>query len=238
MIPMLFFHIHPILIGAAVIPAVILMLYIYRSDRLEREPVGLLVKLALLGVLATVFAMIGEKLGFFLLRGLNQSSAAYQLLMNFLVVGLCEEGFKFLLLRGSTWNIPNFNCRYDGVVYAVFLSLGFALWENISYVFAFGLSAAMIRAVTAIPGHAAFGVFMGAWYGQAKAQERAGNLPRCRFCRRMALLVPVAIHGLYDYIALRETDGDTAALFIVFIAVVFVAAFWTLKRMAKLDRFL
>ena len=185
MIPMLLFRIHPILIGAAVIPAVILMLYIYRSDRLEREPVGLLVKLALLGVLATVFAMIGEKLGFFLLRGLNQSSAAYQLLMNFLVVGLCEEGFKYLLLRGSTWNNPNFNCRYDGVVYAVFLSLGFALWENISYVFAFGLSAAMIRAVTAIPGHAAFGVFMGAWYGQAKAQERAGNLPRCRFCRRM-----------------------------------------------------
>ena len=125
MIPMLFFRIHPILIGAAVIPAVILMLYIYRSDRLEREPVGLLVKLALLGVLATVFAMIGEKLGFFLLRGLNQSSAAYQLLMNFLVVGLCEEGFKYLLLRGSTWNNPNFNCRYDGVVYAVFLSLGF-----------------------------------------------------------------------------------------------------------------
>ena len=114
MIPMLFFRIHPILIGAAVIPAVILMLYIYRSDRLEREPVGLLVKLALLGVLATVFAMIGEKLGFFLLRGLNQSSAAYQLLMNFLVVGLCEEGFKFLLLRGSTWNNPNFNCRYSG----------------------------------------------------------------------------------------------------------------------------
>ena len=238
MIPMLLFRIHPVLIAAAVIPAIILMLYIYRSDHLEREPVGLLVKLAVLGVLATLLALVGEKLGSLLLRGLEQRSTAYQLLMNFLVVGLCEEGFKFLLLRLSTWNNPNFNCRYDGVVYAVFLSLGFALWENISYVFVYGLGAALVRAVTAIPGHAAFGVFMGAWYGQAKAQERNGNLPRCRFCQRMALLVPVAIHGLYDYIALRENDSATSALFLIFIVVTFVAAFWTLKRMAKLDRFL
>jgi RsiW-degrading membrane proteinase PrsW (M82 family) len=233
MIPMLLFRIHPILIGAAVIPAVILMLYIYRSDRLEREPVGLLVKLALLGVLATVFAMIGEKLGFFLLRGLNQSSAAYQLLMNFLVVGLCEEGFKYLLLRGSTWNNPNFNCRYDGVVYAVFVSLGFALWENISYVLHYGLQTAIVRALTAIPGHACFGVFMGVFYGLAKRYERNGR--KSKSFRVLAVVVPAALHGTYDYIASVDTS---IWYFVGFVAVLFVAAYTLVGKLSKNDRYL
>lgn len=92
---------------------------------------------------------------------LPQSSTAYNVLLYFVVVALSEEGFKYLLLKKRTWYSSEFNCQFDGVVYAVFVALGFALWENISYVLMYGLGTAAVRAVTAVPGHACFGVFMG-----------------------------------------------------------------------------
>ncbi len=79
-------------------------------------------------------------------------STAYNVLLYFVVVALSEEGFKYLLLKKRTWYSSEFNCQFDGVVYAVFVALGFALWENISYVLMYGLGTAAIRAVTAVPG--------------------------------------------------------------------------------------
>lgn len=235
---MFLFQFHPVLIAAAVVPAIILMLYVYRSDRLEREPRSLLLKLVGMGILATAMALVGELIGIKLISALRVPSLIEDLLLNFLVIGLCEEGSKYLLLKKLTWRSPSFDCRYDGIVYAVFLSLGFALWENISYVIQYGLSTALLRAVTAVPGHAAFGVFMGAWYSQAKYMEYVGNQAKCSFYRKLALLVPLALHGIYDFIALRQSDGDTVTFFLGYIVIMFVAAFLTLKRMAKHDRYL
>lgn len=238
LIPYLFATTHPVLIAAAVLPAVILMLYVYRSDRLEKEPRSLLWRLVGMGILATLLALAGEWGGMRLLGGMDRSCLLYQILSNFLIIGLCEEGSKYLLLNRLTWRNPSFDCRYDGIVYSVFLSLGFALWENIFYVVQYGLPTALVRALTAVPGHAAFGVFMGAWYSQAKYMEYVGNVRRCRFYRVLALLIPAGLHGVYDFIALRESDGETATLFLGFIVVMFIAAFLTLRRMAKHDRYL
>jgi RsiW-degrading membrane proteinase PrsW (M82 family) len=156
----------------------------------------------------------------------------------FLGAALPEESFKLLALWLILRNNPYYDEHYDGIVYSVFLSLGFALWENIFYVVQYGLPTALVRALTAVPGHAAFGVFMGAWYSQAKYMEYVGNVRRCRFYRVLALLIPAGLHGVYDFIALRESDGETATLFLGFIVVMFIAAFLTLRRMAKHDRYL
>ena len=151
------------------LPAVFLLVKVYRADRLEREPPMLLVSLVLYGILATGLALLTERLGTFLLDiFVRQDTVLYNVLLYFVVVAFSEEGFKYLLLKRRTWNSPAFNCQFDGVVYATFVSLGFALWENIGYVIRYGFSTAVVRAVTAIPGHACFGVFMGAWYGLAK----------------------------------------------------------------------
>ena len=159
------------------------------------------------------------------------------MLFNFLVVGLAEEGFKFLLLRWRTWRSPYFNCQFDGVVYAVFVSLGFALWENIDYVVMYGFGTAVLRAVTAIPGHACFGVFMGAWYGLAKSHERHGHARYAKVCLRLSLICPIALHGIYDLIASSDRDG-TLTVFIAFIAVMFLAAYFTIKNLSRRDRFI
>ncbi|MBR6350735.1 MAG: PrsW family intramembrane metalloprotease, partial [Firmicutes bacterium] len=117
------------------------------------------------------------------------------------VVGPAEEGAKYFMLKRRSWRDPEFNCQYDGVVYAVFVSLGFALAENVEYVFMYGLGTALLRAVTAIPGHACFGVFMGIWYGAAKRLENYGNAPASKFARIMSVVMPMLIHGTYDFIA-------------------------------------
>ena len=214
----------PVLIAAAVIPAVILLLQVYRADRLEKEPTGLLISLLVFGVIATALAIVTETIG-------------EMILSNFIVVALSEEGFKLLLLRWRTWRSPNFNCQFDGVVYAVFVSLGFALWENIGYVAMYGFGTALVRAVTAVPGHACFGVFMGIWYGAARRYANEGDFIGERVCRRRALWLPVLIHGMYDFLASLDFDYS-GLIFIVFIIVVFLAASRRVKIVSRNDRFI
>ena len=210
------------LIIIAVIPAIVLMRYVYRSDRLDRESPKLLFSLVLMGIISTLIAYVIERVtdGF--------GSMAIQCL----IIGLAEEGAKYLVLRYRTWREPEFNCQYDGVVYAVFVSLGFALWENISYVLSYGISTALLRAVTAVPGHACFGVFMGVWYGLAKRFDLAGDLKSRKTCLALCVILPALIHALYDYIAMTDV---TEWVFIVFIAALFYVAFQIIKKASARD---
>lgn len=235
---MILFRMHPVLIAAAVLPALVLMLYVYRLDRLEREPKQLLWMLILQGIFSTSVAAFLERMGGGILKFIvAEDSLFFELAENFLVVGLVEEGCKYLFLKWRTWNNPNFNCRFDGIVYAVFVSLGFALWENLYYVVVFGLDGALVRAVTAIPGHASFGVFMGTWYGLAKTFENRGAPDRASRCRKYAVLLPTFLHGTYDWIAARE-NGSLTLLFILFAGLTFLSAFITLNKVSKKDQFL
>ena len=227
-----------LLILAAVLPAAYLMWKVYRSDRLEREPPRLLVGLVLLGMISTALAGTAEQLGDRVLSGfLDSDSVAYQALFFFLIVGPAEEGFKYAVLRWRTWRHPEFDCQYDGVVYAVFVSLGFALWENIGYVLMFGMQTAIARALTAVPGHACFGVFMGVWYGVAKRWELYGCADRAKRARWLCVIVPALLHGCYDFIAALSVKGYVV-IFLVFVVAMFIAALRIIKRAARRDGYL
>ncbi len=227
-----------LLIAAAVIPAVVLLIYVYRMDRLEKEPWSMIWRLALFGAISTALAQITENVGTAVLPYLTRAgSKMYYLLLCFVVIGLSEEGFKYLILKLRTWRSPDFNCRFDGIVYACSVSLGFSLWENILYVTTYGFSTAIVRAVTAIPGHACFGVFMGAFYGAAKCHDSYGNPSASGRCRMLALLVPVLLHGTYDYLAMRD-EGNLLLVFLVFIAAMFFVASRTVKRISRNDNYI
>ncbi len=227
-----------ILTAAAVLPALYLLYKIYQADRVEKEPVRLLVSLMLFGVVATFFAVIAELIGDIIVSTLFwPGTMLYNFFFYFFVVALSEEGFKYLLLKWRTWNDSNFNCRFDGVVYAVFVSLGFALWENIGYVGMYGLDVALLRAVTAIPGHACFGVFMGVWYGLAKKFDTYKSQEKSKRYRKLALLFPVLLHGSYDFIASTDMVGFTL-VFVAFIAAMFMVTMRMVKQQVQHDHYL
>ena len=228
---------HWILIAAAVIPAIFLMVKVYRSDKLEPENPVFLFSLAISGVISTFAAMVLEWVDETLLDVFcEENSKVYNVILYFVIVGYAEEGAKYFLLKRRTWRSPEFNCQFDAVVYSVFISLGFALWENISYVLHYGFSTALIRAVTAIPGHACFGVFMGALYGLARGNAYLGKQSSSKLFRIFAVIIPAFIHGVYDYTASSgSASGDF--VFLVFIAVMFVIAFLLVGRLSKNDRY-
>lgn len=224
-----------IYILAAVLPAIFLLRYVYKHDTVDKEPPGLLLSLILMGVIAAllsiVFEMIGEKI---LNDKVSQDDKYYKIILAFAVVAAVEEGTKFLLMKWRTWNNPNFNYRFDGIVYAVFTSLGFAAFENIKYVFNFGLSVALPRAVLAVPGHMGFAVFMGLFYGRAKLFSDLGRNGAKVFNLLMAYLSAVFLHGFYDACAMIGNTISTI-IFIVFVVVMYIVVIRLIKHESKTD---
>ncbi len=216
--------------AAAVLPAIFLMRYIYRMDRVEKEPIGLLTSLLLWGVVSALLSVPLEYLGEFLLgRFFAEDSVKYTVLLAFLVVGAAEEGMKFWLLKRRTWRDQNFDHRFDGVVYAAFLSLGFAAFENLKYVAGYGLGVAVPRAFLAIPGHLAFSVYMGAFYGRAKYCEAQGDRNGCRRNLWYAYLSAVLLHGFYDACAMMGTVLSMV-IFVLFVIVMYLLVIRKVKR--------
>ena len=227
-----------ILIASAVIPAVFLLVRVYQLDRLEKESTHLLWNLVKAGIFSSLIALVLEKIFINVLSSyVPQSSEWFYILLFFVVVGISEEGAKHFMLRKTSWDSHEFNCLYDGIVYAVFVSLGFALWENISYVLHYGFANAIVRAVTAIPGHASFGVFMGVFYSAAKMFEIQGDTSRSRFYNFVSLLIPMLIHGAYDYIATLQTENGNI-YFIIFIAILFLVSYRLINECSRRDRFI
>ena len=232
------FQINPILIAAAVIPAIILLIRIEKADRLEKESPRLLASLVLFGIISTAIAEVLEMIGITVLdMFFEEETVLYDVLLYFGIVAFAEEGAKYVLLKRRTWKNPEFNCQFDGVVYGVFVSLGFALWENIGYVMTNGLGTALLRALTAVPGHACFGVFMGVWYGAAKRRELYGETQRSKRLLRLSVIVPALLHGCYDFIASLESEVFVL-VFIVFVLAMFITALRIVRRASRRDDYM
>lgn len=220
---------------AAVVPAIFLMRYVYKQDRIEREPPWLLGSLVWRGVLAALAAIVLESLGQLLLDAtVDPEDPKYVWLLAFLVVAAVEEGTKFFFLYRRTWRDPNFNFRFDAIVYAVFVSLGFAAFENVKYVFSYGLSVALPRAILAVPGHMGFAVFMGIFYGRAKRCFDRGDRFGCQFSLVLSYLFPVFLHGVYDTCCMSGTTQSTL-VFVVFVLVMYLVVYRLIKHEARTD---
>ena len=220
----------------AVIPSIILFAVIWKHDTVEKEPPGLLVKLFLLGGLtiisATILELAGEAvLGVFIS---DTTSLRYVFLENFVTVALVEEGGKYFVLKKATWKNREFNYTFDGVVYAVVVSLGFATIENIFYLIDQGIGLAIARALLSVPGHVIDAVFMGYYYGLARYSHGIGDTLKEKIHLRNALLVPVMLHGFYDF-CLSADQGIFFLLFILYEIIITVVAIRHVKRLSKKD---
>ena len=237
-------NIFEILMGLSLLPAAGLMLYIYKMDRIEKEPKGLLVGLFFLGVGSVIPAVIGEFLLSSSLNALWMNDFSYATpemelglekhlyfsIYAFLCVALVEEGFKWLFMYVITHKSRHFNCRFDGVVYAAFVSLGFAAAENVFYVLQGGFGVAALRMAVSVPAHCAFAVIMGYFYSQWFVSRKAAALEkRLREAQvitdeakgfasgkwlALSFVAPILAHGLFDFLAFMGTWYYTVALFL------------------------
>lgn len=222
----------PTLFTAAIAPVLICIFYTYIRDKYEKEPIRLLITGIVFGIIITfpIIQLENFVVGFMPIGGILYE-AFY---MSFLVAALVEEVLKYIILYCLTWRNKNFNERFDGIVYAVFISLGFAGFENILYVFnpdLGGMSTALLRAVFSVPGHALFGVTMGYYFAMAKFEQEN----RTRHLIK-AFIVTWFIHGLYDFILLAGIPY-VMAVFIPFIGYLWLNGFKKMKKHISLSPF-
>lgn len=256
-----------LLVCAALLPAIVLCVYVFKKDKVEKEPIGLLLLLLLSGVLicypaATVEGVLFEIIdNIFMPFGYEEGGEIYlddttfriyNACIYFIGVALVEEGFKFIAMYLITRNNKNFNSLFDGLIYAVFVSLGFAGFENIFYVLDYGWTNAVMRALMSVPGHMFFAVLMGYYYSMWHMYEKAGE--RERFYKNagfidpaapefsgskylaLCLIIPTLGHGLYDYCCTIGTPLATVGLY-AFLIFLYIYCFARIRKMSKGDMY-
>ena len=230
-----------LLLFLCILPSTFILNYIYQKDKIEKEPTYLLVILFLSGIIACLISYFLSDLLKKILPFLNLNYPEmniFQMIFKLLVVvAMVEEFSKWIFNYSITWNNKNFKHIYDPIVYSVFISLGFAIWENISYVLSYGFATAIVRAVTAIPGHACFGVFMGVFYALAKKYSLGQQKGQSTLFSVLAVVIPGLLHGTYDYIATQE-NASLNWYFIIFVVALFLISFLLIRKVSKSDKFL
>ncbi|PWH82683.1 PrsW family intramembrane metalloprotease [Algibacter marinivivus] len=182
------------LLLVAVAPVFIIILYIYLKDKYEKEPKRLLFYNFLLGAIVSIIITSILYYAFDIVLPLpNETSILQQFIKAFFVVGLVEEFSKYIIVRYFAQPNKAFNEPFDGIVYAVMVSMGFAATENIFYVLEGGYTTALARAFTAVPAHATFGILMGYFMGKAKFSSNRIVL------NLSGLFLAILFHGSYDF---------------------------------------
>ena len=225
-------------LAIAIFPAIFFMIYIYRNDDKEKEPPLLLLKCIIGGLLsvpiAIILEMIAEAVVIYLLENVVSATRVNYGVLTAIFVGLIEEGAKFFFLYIFTWKDKEFNYRFDGIVYAVFVSLGFAALENVFYVFNYGTGVALQRALLTIPGHMSFAVYMGLYYGHAKVSEAVNNPDAKALNLKAAYAFAVLLHTIFDATLMVESDIGLI-IFFIFVIILDIVVYRTIRFESKND---
>ncbi|WML30846.1 glutamic-type intramembrane protease PrsW [Neobacillus sp. OS1-32] len=179
------------ILSAGFAPGLALLSYFYLRDEYEPEPISFVLRTFLYGTLL-VFPIM------FIQHVLETEHVINSNLTGaFFSTSLLEEFFKWFILYYAVYQHVEFDEPFDGIVYGVAVSLGFATIENIFYLIANGVEHAVTRALFPVSSHALFGVIMGFYIGKAKFTE--GRKAKWIL---FSLLLPFILHGFYDYILL------------------------------------
>jgi RsiW-degrading membrane proteinase PrsW (M82 family) len=204
-----------------------------RLDSKRPEPSWTLRRVAILGGLATIPCILIQLA---LERMLNPGGYWGALFTAFISAGIVEETAKALTLYFAVWRHPDFDERFDGIVYAARAGLGFALVENVGYLAGSEtmvgfVGVFVLRAALAVPGHAIYAGFMGYWAARRRFDNHGPGLLG-------GLLIAILLHGTYDaalfLIGVLSQAGTIVSLLILpLIAVPFVVVVFGYRRLMK-----
>ncbi len=224
-----------LLLFLAVIPVVVILTYIYKKDK-NKEPGKLLTLLFIMGILSCFMVLAVSEIVFlifpFMEKGSDYMTFFELMAYAFIGVALVEEFCKFFMTYIFSYRNKAYDEVYDGIVYAVFVSLGFAFFENLLYVFSNqSISVGISRGLLAVPGHACDAVFMGYYLSVAKvyAHQNKKNLERKNIA--FSILVPTILHGIYDF-CLFTGNLLFIILFLGFVVFMYIAAFKKIKQLS------
>ncbi|WP_186577825.1 glutamic-type intramembrane protease PrsW [Aquibacillus kalidii] len=198
------------LLSAGVAPTLALMAFFYLKDKFSNEPKRAVFQTFMYGALL-VFPLMFIQYAF-TEEGIGQTP----FIRSFILIGFLEEFFKWFIFLYTIFKYTKFYSLYDGIIYGVSISLGFATVENILYLLAHGIEYAFTRALFPVSSHALFGVIMGYYLGKAKISLYPTNMNIL-----LALVIPVLLHGFYDFVL--ETIKSNNWLFII---IPFMIALW------------
>lgn len=212
----------------ALLPALLLVFHIYKADRLQPEPWSQLKRAFGFGILSIVvsfcFSIPLSNLGFFSDDYTGWTGA---LRLAFFGAAVPEELAKFLMLWLVVRRNKYFDEKMDGIVYAVCVGMGFAAFENVTYLFGAGdewLSMGMARAFMAVPCHYYLAVFMGYFFSLYwfERDNKMWNL-------FWTLAAPILAHTLYDFLLMYIAVTDSEVVISVLSIILFVSCFQFLK---------
>lgn len=202
------------LIIIAITPGIAFALLIYFTDRYDKEPLHLLIRLFIFGALSILPVLFIERvLDMLPLLVFNRLGIITDwtghlpaIYTAFVVAGFTEEWVKRKVVLMTAYKHRAFNEKLDGIVYAVMVSLGFATVENIMYVafrYAHIPTVGFQRAIFSVPAHMLFAITMGYYLSLAKYAE---NMKKRNYYRRLSLIIPILLHGIYDYILMAQSE--------------------------------
>jgi RsiW-degrading membrane proteinase PrsW (M82 family) len=207
-------------------------MYVYHHDP-DKEPKKLLGKLFLWGILTIAPIFFLEKYMISLFPIKEDMDILQMFLFAFIDIGIIEESFKWAATYISIYNSKEFNHPYDSIVYGVFLSLGYALIENLIYMFRGGAVAGILRSFTSIPAHACTGIIMGYFMGIAKKEEFSKNQKASNIYLLLSILMPVILHTLYDYLTMVK-NNFFLILFVAYVVFMYIISFITIDKTSKM----
>jgi RsiW-degrading membrane proteinase PrsW (M82 family) len=225
-----------VLLNLAVAPGLFLLIIFYFVDK-EREPMSLIFATFFAGVGASIPVAILEIVAKFIFTPLSQTihPQVLQVSYMFLVVAPVEEVLKFGAVMAVVYVSREFNEWYDGILYAMVASLGFATLENILYVLSQGVTVGLMRFFLSVPAHALFGGIMGFFLSGAKFSRRKA------LWLSGALLIPILMHSLFN--SLLVSGNSVGVLMVIPLSVamwifliVAIRKGWRLRRAPRLAK--
>jgi RsiW-degrading membrane proteinase PrsW (M82 family) len=197
-----------LLLLLAIGPALFWLWYFYHRDKYEPEPLAWILMIYLLGMAITIPVA--------LIEGVT-SLVLSEFLVAVAIAPVVEESAKFLVVRKTVYETPEFDEPIDGIVYAAAAGLGFATLENIIYVFSawetsfvFALQTGIVRAFLSVPGHVLFSVMWGDALGRAKflpVNRRSGVIA-------LGLFFAIISHALFNLL-LYDAIGSAILILIL-----------------------
>ena len=248
-------------------PALILCGYIYHKDKIEKEPISLLLILLVLGAISYVPVLMLESNILDWIDGVFEDMISFsadgmikygsyaamhmhKILTAFIGIAVIEIAVKWSILYFCTRNNRNFNYLFDGIVYSVFVSLGFAMVENIRYAWINGWDMLVLRLLSSLPCHLVVGIIMGYYYTLWNAYNKAKHMEKNYISQGaineerikypvdkliLSILIPLVITGLFLYVgAIYSKIISTVFYFVVFF--MYGVSFVGVEKIASRDK--